>query len=50
MMKKLKEKEWRPEVIGDLFVVSGSITTKPDAAGILCLVCLSVLTEGQFYF
>ncbi len=29
-MKKLKEKEWRPEVIGDLFVVSGSITTKPD--------------------
>lgn len=30
MMKSLNEKEWRPEIIGDLFDVSGSITTKPD--------------------
>lgn len=26
----LKEKEWRPETIGELFHVSGSVTTKPE--------------------
>lgn len=30
MMKKLNEKEWKPERIGELFDVSGSVTTKPE--------------------
>ncbi len=29
-MKKLNEKKWRPEIIGELFNVSGSVTTKPE--------------------
>lgn len=29
-MKKLNEKDWKPEIIGELFNVSGSVTTKPE--------------------
>lgn len=30
-MKKLSEKEWGPKIIGELFIVGGSITTRPQA-------------------
>lgn len=30
MMKMLNEKQWKPEIIGELFNVSGSVTTKPE--------------------
>ena len=29
-MKILNEKQWKPEIIGELFNVSGSVTTKPE--------------------